>query len=142
MREQDSGSTCLRGGLSIYLTPLTSGGFLVYVMSPQLPVARTTIGCPGPLLFPPHSLILRGLATSPRLLSHQSDRAEEKRTLRPPRGSLSNGGVGLISSKKPKSLPDLSPPSSLHKHGSLEDCFPFPLSRLYLGSVKTSRLIN
>lgn len=40
LREQDSGSTCLWGEQSIYLTPLTSGGFLVYVVSPQLPVAR------------------------------------------------------------------------------------------------------
>lgn len=51
---------------------------------PAAPCGPATIGCPGPLLFPPHSLILRGLATSLFLLSHQSDCIEENLTLHHP----------------------------------------------------------
>lgn len=60
-REPDSGSTCLCGGLRIHLTLLTSGDFLVYVTLLAAPFGPAAIGCPGPLLFPTHSLITRGL---------------------------------------------------------------------------------
>lgn len=45
------------------------------------PCGSAAIGCSVPLLFPPHSLIIRGLATSQSLLSHQT---EEKPTHRHP----------------------------------------------------------
>lgn len=65
-------------GPGIQATPLTSGCFLVYIVSPAAPpVARPPLAAPGPLLFPPRSLILRGLATSPFLLSHRNERVEE-----------------------------------------------------------------
>lgn len=51
---------------------------------PAAPCGPAPIGCPGPLLFPPHSLILRGLATSLFLLSHQNDFKEEKLALHHP----------------------------------------------------------
>lgn len=62
------------------------------------PCGTSTIGCPGPRLFPPHSLIIRGLATSQSLLSHQN---EEKPTLRHPGAHLQTEtpftGISLIS---------------------------------------------
>lgn len=77
-------------------------------------------------LFPPEWLYGGGLYPSP----HWS--------------SLANRGTGLINYKL-KALLDLSPLSSQHKQGSL-DCLggllSFSSSCLYLGSVKTSRLIN
>lgn len=51
---------------------------------PVAPCGPAPIGCSGPLLFPPHSLILRGLATSQFLLSHQNHCIEEKLTLNHP----------------------------------------------------------
>lgn len=53
----DPGSTCPCRELSIYLTPLTSGGFLVYVISLLLPVARPRLAALGHSFFSPPSLI-------------------------------------------------------------------------------------
>lgn len=64
LRESDSGSTCPCGGLRIYLTPLTSGGFLVYVTSQQLPLAQPLLAALDHSFFPTHSLIIRGLTMS------------------------------------------------------------------------------
>lgn len=50
-REQESGNTCLCGGPSIYLTPLTSGGFLVCVISLQHHVAPPHLVADGHSFF-------------------------------------------------------------------------------------------
>lgn len=51
---------------------------------PVAPCGPAPIACPGPLLFPAHSLILRGLVTSQLLLSHQNHCTEEKLALNQP----------------------------------------------------------
>lgn len=74
-REQESGNTCLCGGPSIYLTPLTSGGFLVCVISLQHHVAPPLLVADGHsfFFFKLDPLILKALQIPFFLYSHHRE---------------------------------------------------------------------
>lgn len=65
MRKQDSGSTCPVWRPEHLSDPAHIRWFPCLRYLPAAPGGPAPIGRPGPLLFPPHSLILRRLATSP-----------------------------------------------------------------------------
>lgn len=99
------------------------------------PCVLATIGCPGPLLFPTHSLIIRGLVIPQSLCFHQND--EKKSSFNHP-GAHSDQFIKLTIQSFAWPLTSVLTTQTRQPWRLLS----FSSLFLYLGSVKTRRLIN